>query len=117
MKAKIISGEFRGTEFEISDETLKNIKKNTADPIEEYINNHPFEYDNRRKALKRMSPHILVPLPTANDNWTFAAFCWVKDFCNHFNGEKFNGCKYSAYPVHGPQNDNTNYLYIYYDKN
>ena len=37
MKAKIISGEFKGTEFEISidwaltraDETLKNIKKNT----------------------------------------------------------------------------------------
>ena len=62
MKAKIISGELRGTEFEISDETLKNIKKNTevqlkhgdilADKHDPYIKVRIIIFENEQHKLE-----------------------------------------------------------------
>jgi hypothetical protein len=47
--------------------------------------------------------HILVKLPTANKEWSLAAFKWVIKFCNE---------NPSSYPVHRNAHDNTNYLHI-----
>lgn len=49
--------------------------------------------------------HILVPLPTANKEWTFAVFKYVMDFCKAYP---------RCYPVHrnSSEYNNTDYLYI-----
>jgi hypothetical protein len=47
--------------------------------------------------------HILVPLPNANTEWTFAAFEWVMKFCKAHP---------TSYPVHRNHNNNSEYLYI-----
>jgi hypothetical protein len=47
--------------------------------------------------------YILVKLPTANKEWSLAAFEWVIKFC-----EENPGC----YPVHRSSNNNNDYLYI-----
>ena len=46
---------------------------------------------------------ILVELPNAHTEWSFAAFEWVMKFC------KENSC---AHPVHYALNNNNDYLYI-----
>jgi hypothetical protein len=46
---------------------------------------------------------ILVELPSANADWSFAAFEWVLKFCKENPG---------CYPVRRSSNNNTDYLYI-----
>lgn len=46
---------------------------------------------------------ILVDLPNANTEWSFAAFKWVMKFCKE---------NPQAHPVHYPKNNNADYLYI-----
>ena len=46
---------------------------------------------------------ILVDLPNANTEWSFAAFEWVMKFCKE---------NPQAHPVHYPKNNNADYLYI-----
>lgn len=46
---------------------------------------------------------ILVKLPNANTEWSFAAFEWVMKFCKE---------NPQAYPIHKNTNNNTDYLYI-----
>lgn len=46
---------------------------------------------------------ILVKLPNANTEWSFAAFEWVMKFCKE---------NPQAHPVHYPKNNNADYLYI-----
>jgi len=46
---------------------------------------------------------ILVELPNANKEWSFAAFEWVMKFCNE---------NPRSYPVHCDKHNNTDYLYI-----
>jgi len=49
--------------------------------------------------------YVKVPLPTANDTWTFKAFDYVKEFVAKYP---------KSYPVHrsGPEFDNSSYIYI-----
>ena len=47
--------------------------------------------------------HILVKLPNANSDWSFAAFKWVMKFCKE---------NPSSYPVHRDGHNNADYLYI-----
>ena len=47
--------------------------------------------------------HILVHLPNANTQWTFAAFEWVMKFCKAYP---------KSYPVHRDSHNNADYLYI-----
>ncbi len=47
--------------------------------------------------------HILVHLPNANRQWTFAAFEWVMKFCKAYP---------KSYPVHRDNHNNADYLYI-----
>jgi hypothetical protein len=47
--------------------------------------------------------HILVPLPNANKEWSFAAFEWVMKFCKAYP---------KSYPVHRDNHNNADYLYI-----
>jgi hypothetical protein len=53
--------------------------------------------------LKIENDLILVKLPTANKEWSFAAFEWVMKFCNE---------NPTSYPVHRNGHNNTDYLYI-----
>jgi len=53
--------------------------------------------------IKIEDDHILVKLPTANKEWSFAAFEWVIKFCKE---------NPSSYPVHRNEHNNTDYLYI-----
>ena len=53
--------------------------------------------------VKIEDDHILVKLPTANKDWSFAAFEWVIKFC------KKNP---RSYPVHRNEHNTTDYLYI-----
>ena len=46
---------------------------------------------------------ILVELPSANSQWSFAAFEWVMKFCKEYP---------QCYPIHKNENNNTDYLYI-----
>jgi len=46
---------------------------------------------------------ILVNLPTANKEWSLAAFRWVIKFCNE---------NPNSYPVHRNEHNTTDYLYI-----
>lgn len=53
--------------------------------------------------VKIKGDHILVKLPTANKEWSIAAFEWVMKFCKE---------NPSSYPVHRNEHNNTDYLYI-----
>lgn len=46
---------------------------------------------------------ILVDLPSANTDWSFAAFEWVMKFCKE---------NPKCYPIHKNENNNADYLYI-----
>lgn len=46
---------------------------------------------------------ILVELPSANSQWSFAAFEWAMKFCKEYP---------QCYPIHKNENNNTDYLYI-----
>lgn len=46
--------------------------------------------------------HILVEVPSANDDWSFASYRWVMEFC------KINP---KCYPSYNP-NNKWNYIYI-----
>ena len=49
---------------------------------------------------------ILVELPNANKQWSFAAFEWVLKFCKE---------NPKCFPVHMDENNNADYLYIQWD--
>ncbi len=53
--------------------------------------------------VKIEGKHILVKLPNANSDWSFAAFEWVMKFCKE---------NPTSYPVHRNGHNNTDYLYI-----
>lgn len=53
--------------------------------------------------VKIEDDHILVKLPTANKEWSLAAFEWVMKFCNE---------NPNSYPVHRGAYNNNDYLYI-----
>ncbi len=87
-------------------------KEKKNDPhynIKKYIQEHGF-YGKKTSLINiNHEWYIGVPLPSANDLWTFAAFDWVKTFCKRFDGNPR-----SVYPIHYGVNgfDNANYLYI-----
>ena len=79
------------------------------DKVAEYIKEHHFRYSkeigNVMCGVVREGNHVKVVLPTANSDWTWEAYLWARDFCNYFGN--------MSYPVHRPEHDNTNFLYIY----
>jgi hypothetical protein len=91
----------------ISDETIKKIKeREKATKYEIYIRETPVFYEHFAHIIEYKGTKLVaVPLPNANDKWTFAAFTWVRDFCKYFE------C-HSIYPVHGHHTPQGNYLYI-----
>lgn len=96
---------------------IKKLEEEELDPILKYVKEHPFKYEVYPKYYFTVSKdYILVPLPVANDAWTFKAFHWAEDFCKYFDNNWHNGHTYSAYPVHHHENDNEHFLYIYYKK-
>lgn len=110
MHARIVGGEFNGVEFEVSDTTIDNIRK-----VEKYQDVKKYCRENKVYSAYHVEfvaaktggyNYVRVPLPTCNDLWTFAAFDWVKTFCEHFNNT------YSCWPHHNTGLDCVNYLWI-----
>lgn len=111
MKARIVGGEFDGVEFQVSIETQKEIeeKMNKYYDVKEYCRKHKVFYSHDAKFVRGESSgynYVRVPLPEANDRWSFAAFDWVKAFCSHFNKT------YSPWPHHCNKLDCVRYLWI-----
>jgi hypothetical protein len=44
---------------------------------------------------------VFVRMPNANQEWTFAAFKWTKEFCDAVNDDDGGELRVSAYPIHG----------------
>jgi hypothetical protein len=55
------------------------------------IGSHVYDYNVYGVKGGMGGYYILIPLPNANDEWTFEAFDYAKKFCSVFE----------AYPVHG----------------
>ena len=110
MKARIVGGEFDGVEFEVSGATVDNIRKaEKYHDVKEYCRKSKFYFNfNATFVPAKTKGHNYdrVPLPNCNDLWTFAAFDWVKAFCEHFKGT------YSCWPHHSISLDCANYLWI-----
>ena len=70
---------------------IKNVGK--------FVYGHTVEHDGM---------YVKVPLPESNRDWTFAAWDYVRRFCERYKG---------SYPTHYECNDNSNYQYIKFDDN
>jgi len=113
MKAKIVGGEFDGVEFDVSIETQEKIeeKMDKYYDVKEYCrmnrvyHNVPFAKFVPAEGNDSYN-YVQVPLPNCNNGWTFAAFDWVKTFCEHFSK------KYNPWPEHRSHLNCADYLWI-----
>jgi len=89
----------------------KEKKNNPNYEIQQYINEHRVYNTYRDASITKNGDcyYVRVSLPNCNNTWTFAAFDWVKAFC-----ERFNGVDRSVYPVHYCKAgfENSRFLYI-----
>lgn len=108
MKAKIVGGEFDGVEFQVSIETQREIeeKMDKYHDVKEYCRKYKVYGYSAYFVKVRSGNYVKVPLPNANDHWTFAAFDWVKKFCEHFKGIHY------SYPEHRNSLDCATFLWI-----
>lgn len=99
-----------GKKIKTSDETAENFRKEFCKiSIESAIKQvgERLDFDFRGSYLfgwvVASGEFVKVPLPYLNKEWTFAAFDYVKKFCDKFP---------ESYPIHSAENDNNNWIYI-----